>query len=176
MELEGEVWPPLEENQGAWDVMARAPMAVTFTSLPRSRRDSVQTFLQCRDRTTQAKKRPNVWTAVGSWRDFGVDWCQGAVATTPSSGRGKTQIPCHHKCLLQTLGQPLQGLPPRASEPPLAAASAPSSPHRSTSSMTISTFHLDLSPQSDSSEVSVSAEAPQVVVPVRGEKVFKQGK
>lgn len=50
MELEGEVWPPLEENQGAWDVMARAPMAVTFTSLPQSRRDSVQTFLQCRDR------------------------------------------------------------------------------------------------------------------------------
>lgn len=50
MELDGEGWPPLEENQGAWDVVARAPMAVTFTSLPRSRKDWVQTFLQCRDR------------------------------------------------------------------------------------------------------------------------------
>lgn len=125
--------------------------------------------------TTQAKKWPNVWTAVGSWRDFVVDWCPGAVATTPSA-EAKRKSPCHHKCLLQTLGQPLQRLPPRASEPPLAAASESSSPHRSISSMTISTFHLDLSPQSDSSEVSVSAEAQKVMVPVRGEKVFKQGK
>lgn len=36
-------------------------------------------------------------------------------------------------------------------------------------------FHLDLSLQHDPSEVGVSAEAQGVGVPVRGEKVFKQG-
>lgn len=40
--------------------------------------------------------------------------------------------------------------------------------------MTITTFHLDLSPQPDSSEVGVSSEAQQMVVPDRGEKVFEQ--
>lgn len=37
MGLEGEVaqiWPPLEENQDAWDAPARGPQALTSTSLP----------------------------------------------------------------------------------------------------------------------------------------------
>lgn len=102
---------------------------------------------------------PPPWTAVGRWRNFAVAWDPGAVTTMPSLGRGKIQIHGH----------------PRCAPPDPGAASAwtvlglsrnhPVQGH--SSSMTMTPFPLDCSPQPDPSEAGVSTEAQGVGVPSR---------
>lgn len=98
--LRGVKWGPrglasFEEKSGAWDVVARAPVAVTFTSLPSPLRGGTQgaNFSPVQGQMTQPWKRPTAWTEEGSWRGFVVDRNLGVVTTMPSSGGGKMQIP-----------------------------------------------------------------------------------
>ena len=142
-------------------------MAVTLPSLLWSRRDS-----RCKLFSRAGTGDPGLEEAArvhsgGSQRDFAMAWDLGVVTTMPSFGKERGTI-----VLPPTLGQCLRGLP-GASEP-LEVELPGNLAHRRAAAAAagLMTFHLDLSPQPDPSEVGVSAGAQGRGVSMSEEKGF----
>ena len=106
----------------------------------------------------------------GSWRDLVVAWDLRAVIAMPSFGEGRAQTSPTEPW--GSSARAAWGF--RASLESGGVEEAPGNPVHPREAAGLMTSHHDLSPQSDLSEVKMSAGGQGVGVPVRGERILNQ--
>lgn len=160
---------PLEKkSRRAWDTVARAPVAMTLPSLLWSRRNSRCKLFSRAGTGDPGPEEANRVHSGGSRQDFVVAWDLGAITIMPCFGKERGTNVLH-----PTLGRCLRGLPGASESLEVELPGNLAHPRAAaTAAAGLMTFHLDLSPQPDPSEVGVSAGSQGGGVSMSEEKGF----